>query len=205
MQQETRATIKKRFSPLAISLIGIAVGNLYSYFWLHKHTAKELVVGALVSGVGANLIWILGVFVVNALRVPWLLDAESTDLINTQETRAVNAENELATINGARKKHDLFGWLAQQGVDFKRQIAECQSDAQFVSWDRHWKEWLILVQREMVNMGFPTDAVEFARAGEYAEPIRGVINTGSRQLGRARAIEKHQEYLAKFVERRLPN
>jgi len=51
--------------------------------------------------------------------------------------------------------------------------------------------------------GFPTDAVEFARAGEYAEPVMGVISTGSKQEKRARVLEKRQENLADFVRRRL--
>lgn len=31
------------------------------------------------------------------------------------------------------------------------------------------------------DMGFHADAVEFVRAGEYAEPVKGVVNTGSEQ------------------------
>lgn len=201
--EETHASIKGRFTPLLIAVLGVVVGYLYNLLFLHKQTAKEMVTVALVSGIGANIVWIVCVFVVNTLRVPWLLDVESTNLINVQETRAVSAEAELTEISAARKKHDLFGQLTQQGVGFSCQIAECQTDAQFASWDRHSYEWLKSVQQAMRDMGFPTDAVEFARSGEYAEPIKGVINTGNKQLERARELEKRQEYLADFVQRRL--
>jgi hypothetical protein len=201
--QETRATIKRRVTPLVISLMGIVVGYTYNLLWLHKQTAKELVAVAVVSGFGANLIWFLGVFVVNTFRVPWLLDTESTNLINKQETRAESAEKKVDEINAAKDKHELFGRLMQQGVDFSYQIANCQTDAQFASWDRHSDEWLRSVQQAMRDMGFPTDAVEFGRAAEYAEPVRGVINTGTKQEERARVLEKHQANLADFVKRRL--
>ena len=137
------------------------------------------------------------------MPVPWLLDAESTGLINTQATRTEIAEKKLAEINAAREKHDLFAQLMQQGVGFSCQIAECQTDAHFASWDRHSNEWLKSVQQAMRDMGFPTDAVEFGRAAEYAEPVMGVINTGSKQEERARVLEKHQQYLAYFVQCRL--
>jgi hypothetical protein len=200
---ETRASLKGRFPPLLISFFGIAVGYTYSWFWLHKQTAKELVTVAVVSGIGANLIWFLSVFVVNTFRVPWLLDAESTALINGQEARAESAETKLAEMKAATDKHDLFSRLMQQGVDFSYQIRECQSPPQFASWDRNSNEWMKSVQQAMRDMGFPTDAVEFARAGEYAAPWVGVITTGSRQEERARVLEKHQENLADFVKRRL--
>ena len=91
----------------------------------------------------------------------------------------------------------------QNGVDLSCQINICQTDADFSAWDQWLNEWLISVQHAMRDMGFPTDAVEFARAGEYAEPVKGVINTRTKQEERARVLEKRQEYLAGFVERRL--
>jgi len=142
--------------------------------------------------------------IVNTFRVPWLLDVESTGLINAQEARAEDQEKKIAEMKATRTKHDLFGRLMQQGVDFSCQIAECQTDAHFASWDRHSNDWTKSVQQAMRDIGFPTDAVEFARAGEYAEPVRGVINTGLKQEERARVLEKRQENLADFVKRRLP-
>ena len=131
------------------------------------------------------------------------MDAESTNLINDQEARAQVAEKSLADVQATREKHNLFGQLMQQGVEFSCQIATCQTDAHFASWDRHSNDWTKSVQQAMRDMGFPTDAVEFARAAEHAEPVMGVINTGSKQEERVRVLEKRQENLADFVRRRL--
>ncbi len=137
------------------------------------------------------------------MDVPWFLDAESANLINKQKTRAEGAEQKIAEINAARDKHELFGRLMQQGVDFSCQLADCHSPAEFTSWDYHSNEWIKSVQQAMRDMGFPTDAVEFARAGEYAEPVSRIVNAGFKQEERARVLEKHQENLADFVKRRL--
>ena len=203
--QETRASIKGRFTALVVTIIGVAVGYAYSFWFLHKQTAKEVVTIALVSGIGANLVWFLCALVINTVRVPWFLDAESTGVINTQEARAEDAEKKITELKAARDKHDLFGRLMQQGVTFSRDIRNSHTEAHFASWDRHFGDWLKSVQQEMQEMGFYTDAVEFSRSGTYAEPMKGVIDTGNQQGFRARVLEKHQEYLADFVKRRLPN
>lgn len=176
---------------------------LTNFFWLHLTTAKQLAILSAVSLGGSYAVWFFGALVINTMRVPWLLDAESTGLINTQEARAEEAEKKIAEAKAARDKHDLFGRLMQQGADFLREIAGCQTDAHFASWDRHSDVWLESVQQAMGEMGFPTEAVEFARAGNYAAPVLGVISTGSKQENRRRRLEKHQEYLADVVKRRL--
>jgi hypothetical protein len=180
------------------------LGYLINFLWLHLNTTKQIAILGTVSLVGSYAVWFLGVLMVNTFRVPWLLDAESTDQINTQATRAEKAEKKLAEIDAAREKHDFFAQLMQQGVDFSCQIAQCETDAHFASWDMHSNTWLKSVQKAMRDMGFPTDAVEFARAAEYAEPMKGVINLGFKREERARVLEKHQQYLAYFVQTRLP-
>ena len=177
---------------------------LTHFFWLHLNTAKQIAILSAVSLGGSYAVWFLCVLVINTVRVPWLLDAESTGLINTQEARAEDAEKKIAEIKAARDKHDLFGRLMQQGADFSREVAACQTDADFASWDRHSDEWLRSIQQAMRDTGFPTEAVEFARAGQYAEPMMGVINIGFKQESRRRRLEKHQGFLADFVRRRLP-
>jgi hypothetical protein len=201
--RDTYTSAKGRVIPFIIAGVGIVITLLTNFLWLHLTTAKQLAVLSAVSLGGSYAVWFLCILVINTVRVPWLLDAESTGLINTQEARAEEAEKKLAEINVTRDKHELFGQLMQQGVDFSCQILECQSDAQFASWDYHSNEWIKSVQKAMRDMGFPADAVEFSRAGEYAEPVRGVINTGSKQEERARVLAKHQEYVAYFVQTRL--
>lgn len=202
--RDTLASAKGRVTPFVIGFIGITLGALINFFWLHKDTARQLAIMGAVSFGGSYAVWFFCAFIINTLRVPWLLDEESNSLVNNQETRAQVAETSLAEVHATRKKHDLFGQLMQQGVEFSCQITTCQTDAHFASWDRHSNDWTKSVQQAMRDMGFPTDAVEFARAAEYAEPLRGVINTGSKQEERARELEKRQENLADFVRRRLP-
>lgn len=202
--QDTLTAVKSRAVPFIIGVFALVIGFLTNVFWLHATTAKQIAILGAVSLGGSYAAWFFCVLVVNTVRVPWLLDAESTNLINMQEARAEAAEKKIAEIKSATDKHDLFGKLMQQGVDFSSQLATCQSPEQFASWDRGFDEWLKAVQQAMGDMGFPTDAVEFARAAEYAEPVRGIITAGTKREERARVLEKHQEYLADFVQRRLP-
>jgi hypothetical protein len=200
---ETGASAKGRVIPLTIGAIGIVLAYLINFVWLHLNTAKQLAILGAVSLGGSYGLWFLGALILNTLRVPWLLDAESTELLNGQEKRAQVAEKNLAETHAAKQQHDLFASLMQQGVNFSYHIAECQTDGHFASWDRHSVDWIKSVQQAMRDMGFSTDAVEFVRAAEYAEPAKGVINTGSKQEERACVLEKRQEYLADFVRRRL--
>lgn len=200
--REFRSAIRARIPPFVIGVIGIAMGYMYSWLYLHKQI-KETAGIALMSGVGANIIWFLCVLIYNTVHVPWLLDAESASLLNEQETRTQVAEMGLVALHATRKNHDLFGHLMQQGVGFSCQIATCRTDADFASWDRHSNDWTKSVQQAMRDMGFPTDAVEFARSAEYAEPVKGEINTPNKQEQRVRVLEKRQESLADFVRRRL--
>jgi hypothetical protein len=194
--------MRGRIAPFIIGTIGIAMGSIYSWLYLHKQI-RETAGIALLSGVGANAIWFLWVLFYSTVRVPWLLDADSTVLINKQEDRAEDAEEKLAEIKVEQDEQALFGRLMEQGLNFSSQIATCHTDAHFASWDRHSNEWTKSVQQAMRDMGFSTDAVEFARAAEYASPVMGVISIGSRREERARVLEKRQEYLANFAHRRL--
>jgi hypothetical protein len=203
---DTTASVKGRVSPFIIGAITLMIGFLLNFFWLHANTVKQTTILGVISLGGSYVMWFLGALMVNTLRVPWLLDADSSEQINTQENRAQIAESYLAEIRAAKKKQEVFGLLTQRGANFLSQIVLCQRmdgiDG-FDSWDQHSNEWIKSVQQTMVDMGFPTDAVEFARAGEYAEPIKGVVNIGTEQEKRRRMLKKHQEYLADFVRQRL--
>src|SRR5437016_4054363 len=94
--RDTCASVKGRVIPFIIAAVGIVLGYLINFFWLHVNTAKQLAILGAVSLSGSYVVWFLGALIINTLRVPWLLDAESTDLINTQDTRAEGAEIKLA-------------------------------------------------------------------------------------------------------------
>jgi hypothetical protein len=180
---------------------------MYGWLYLHKQI-RETAAIAVISGIGANLIWILGVLIYNTVRVPWLLDAESGQEISTLEKRALAAESALDDQEKVKRDnkelHDKFGHLAQAGLEFSTDINRATTRGELMSWDRHFKTWVDDVQSAMRYMGCPTDAAEFMRAGTLAVPVPGVMNTPWEQEKRRRELKMHQDYLAEFVRRKLP-
>ena len=73
-----------------------------------------------------------------------------------------------------------------------------------MSWDRHFNDWVKKVKDTIAGMGYMTDALEFVRAAEAAEPVKGVMDYRNEQEERCRVLEQHQNYLADYVKRRLP-
>jgi hypothetical protein len=184
-------------------MTGLAVGFLVHSLWLHEKTVRELVIISLVSLSRSYTLWFLGALIINSIRIPSLLDAESGEQINALETRALSAESKIfqseQTTKENKRLHDLFGHLAEGGAQFSRDLAQCQTPAHFASWDRHFNGWLEEVQIQIMNMGFRTDAAEFARAGESAAPVTGVMDFRNEQERRRRILTKHQDSLAGFV------
>lgn len=180
---------------------------MYGWLYLHKQI-KETAAIAVMSGIGATLIWILGVLIYNTVRVPWLLDAESGQQISTLEERALAAESALDDRDKVKRDnkelHDKFGHLAQAALEFSTDINRATTRSELMSWDRHFKMWVDDVQSAMRYMGFPTDATEFLRAGSLAIPVAGVMNTPWEQEKRRRELKMHQDYLADFARRKLP-
>jgi hypothetical protein len=205
--RDTRSSILRRVPPFVISLVGIAIGSIYGSLYLHRQI-KETAAIALISGVGANVIWFLSVLIYNTVRVPWLLDAESGQQIRTLEGRALAAESALddreKVKRGNKELHDKFGHLAQAGLEFLTDINRATTRGELMSWDRHFKTWVDDVQSAMRYIGCPTDAAEFMRAGSLAVPVQGVVNTPYEQETRRRGLKMHQDYLAEFVRRKLP-
>jgi hypothetical protein len=168
-----------------------------------------------ISGVGANVIWFLGVLIYNTVRVPWLLDADAGKQINSLEDRATLAETSVrkfqdsadqteATKTENKRLHELFGTLAEKGRDVLRELAGCSMDTQFAMWEIQFNQWKEVVEKEIINLGFRTDAVEFLRSGDAAEPMKGVVDPRVIREYKGRVLEKHQDNLAAFVLRRLP-
>jgi hypothetical protein len=190
------------------------VGTFLHYFWLHQQTAKDLTTIAVVSLVGSYVLWFLGALVINTFRVPWLLDADAGEQINGLENRAILAEasvrnfqdnaDQTETIRAENKRlHELFGTLAENGRVVLRDLAGCSMDTQFAMWDIQFKRWLEEVSKEIINLGFRTDAVEFRRSGDAAEPMKGVVDPRVIREYKRRVLEKHQDNLAEFVRQRL--
>jgi hypothetical protein len=192
-----------------MALTGLIVTTFLNYFWLHKQTVEEVGVLGLVSVVGSYTIWFFLSLIVNACRVPWLLDADSGALIDSLEIRAQEAESRLGNAEQIkqenRNQQQRFGYLMQAGMAFSSDISKCQRDSDFMSWDRHFKEWTENVRDEMSRTGYLTDSAEFLRARDLAVPVVGGPTDFRRdQEQRRRILLKHQEFLADFVKRRLP-
>lgn len=183
------------------------MGFLLNFIWLHKDTARQLAILGVVSFSGSYLIWFLLNLAFNTIRVPWLLDVESGQQINALEKRALVAENKADDSARIRQEntrlHELFGILAEKGAAFLTQIAQCQTKEHFASWNRHFGDWLKEVQQAMRDMKFPTDAVEFARAGDLSEPVTGIVDFRAEQEHRRRVAKQHQNFLVDFVNRKL--
>lgn len=189
------------------------MGSLFSWLYLHKQI-KETVEIALISGVGANVIWFLGVLIYNTVRVPWLLDADAGEQINGLEERARLAEtsvrsyqdnaNQTEAIRTENKRlQELFGTLAENGRDVWRDLASCSMDTQFAMWDIQFKQWLEAVRKEIINLGFRADAVEFMSSGDNAELVTGPMDGRVIREYKGRVLREHQNNLTEFVRRRL--
>jgi len=170
---------------------------------------------AVISGFGANVLWFLGLLIYNTVRVPWLLDADAGKQISDLENRAILAETSVRNFQASadqteaartenRRLHELFGTLAEKGGDVLRELAGCSMDTQFAMWDIQFKQWKEAVEKEIKNLGFHADAVEFLRSGDRAEPMKGVVDARVTREYKGRVLEKHQDKLADFVSRRLP-
>jgi hypothetical protein len=180
---------------------------VYGGLYLHKQIKETLGI-AVLSGVGANLMWALGVLTYNAIRVPWLLDAEDGQRLSTLEERASVAETALDDREKVKRDikdlQDKFGHLAQAGLAFLTDINRATTRSEFMSWDRHFQAWIGDVQSAMRYVGCPTDAAEFMGAGTMAVPVPGVMDSPWEQETRRRQLKMHQDYLAEFVRRKLP-
>ena len=98
ISRDTLASAKGRIAPFLIGIVGISLGFLLNACYLHLQAAKQLATLAFVSLVGSYVIWFLGAWIVNTLRVPWLLDEESGRLINEWESKAQAAEAVVAEL-----------------------------------------------------------------------------------------------------------
>lgn len=208
VRRETLTFIKGRTVPLGIGITVIVMGALLHYFWLHQQTTKELITISVVSIGGSYAVWFLAALAINTIRIPWLLDSESGELINAMEARAAEAESKLCTDEKIKQEnnrlHDTFGHYVQGGTQFLADISHATTQSELASWDRHLKIWVDDVRSAIRSMGFAADAEEFIRAKDSAHPVSGVMNLGYEQERRRRVLKEHQKNLSEFIQRRLP-
>jgi hypothetical protein len=206
IRQETLASAKGRVTPFIIAIVGLVLGFLLNMFYLHLQAAKQFAVLALVSLAGSYAIWFLGALVFHTFRVPRLLDAESGRLIDEMESRAKNAETAVAKLTDQKterqRPHNLFGSLMQAGVDLSDDLAAGTVNG-LAAWDARLQMWLISVRDTISGEGFASEAVAFKRAGEDAEPMKGVVDFRNEREWRCRVLKQHQKKLEEIVQRRF--
>jgi len=185
---------------LVIAIIGIAVGTLFNHFYLHKDAAKELIEVALVSGIGANVIWIAGVLIYNTVRAPWLLDAESGELIDQMESRALLAEDCLREKTEKDGVSQFFGELMSSGKQLYDDILGCQGEG-LASWDQRLETWVAQTQTAIADQGHHVEAVEFVHAAIRAEPVTGIMDIRNKRERRRRIVREYLIELAQIARR----
>jgi hypothetical protein len=186
-----------------------------SYFYGPVHWTLDFLYRSVVMVTLSYLIAFVGALVINTLRVPWLLDAESGGQINSLEKRAEDAESSVLDLERqadkleaakaeSKRLHDLFGSFMRSGIKLSGGLAGCQVKAQFEAWDELFDSWLSSVRTAISDMGFNSEAAEFSRAGENAEPIIGIRDARKEREERCSVLEQHQLKLEEIVHRRLP-
>lgn len=208
---ETLAFFKGRIVPFCIAIVGLVVSYLYG----HAHIAFDFLVRSIVMVACSYAIAFLGAVVVNALRVPWLLDAESGEQINSLEKRAQIAEASVQTLanqadqSEAIKKenkrlHDLFGELMDEGEALANELRRGMRD--FGGWLQKRRGWAERVSTTLVEMNLPTEAAAFRHSGEKdARPTPGtVIDDKYLYQLYSEQLNGYRTRLQEIVTRRLP-
>ena len=100
----------------------------------------------------------------------------SGDQISVFEQRAINAEKELnnfeLTYAEVREAHRRFAELMTQGMSFGSDLNTSVQERDFVSWDRHFLEWLNRVRDAIKNTGYSGDACGIpSSSGKWRNPL----------------------------------
>jgi hypothetical protein len=171
--RETLGFIRGRVIPLSIGITGLAVGFLINYAYLHMQTAKELFLIGTGSLVSSYIIFVLGSLILNALRVPWLLDADAGEQIDTLEKKAQAAETVLFEVQSSKREQDklqnLFGKLLSEGEALADELRRGVQN--YAPWLEKRKKWVADVSQALTDINLPTEATGFRQAGEKDLPI----------------------------------
>jgi hypothetical protein len=167
--------------PLCIAIVGLIV----SYFYGPVRAALDFLVRSIVMVLCSYGIAFVAALVVNTLRVPWLLDAESGEQVNTQEKRAQIAEASVQTLENQanqsvavqrenKRLHDLFGAFMNEGEALADELRRGVRD--FAPCLEKRRNWVERVSQSLVDMNLPTEAAAFRHSGEVeARPAPGTV------------------------------
>jgi hypothetical protein len=110
----------------------------------------------------------VGALIINTLRVPWLLDAESGQQIDALETRALIAESkaddDAATNRENKRLHDLFGEFMVEGELLTKELGGTHGD-KFGAWLQKRRTWEEKICQTLIEMSLSTETAAFRHAG----------------------------------------
>ena len=180
-----------------------------SYFYGPAHWTLDFLLRSVVMVLISYSIAFIGALFINALRVPWLLDAESGEQIDALEARALRAESEVAddaaTNRENKRLHDLFGGFMEEAEALAKTLKETHGD-KFGAWVQQRRIWRERVNETLIQMGFSTEAAAFRHAGEVEPKLAPGTVMDDRywyQL-HSEQLNGSRNELKDIVKRRLP-
>jgi hypothetical protein len=185
------------------------VGLVVSYFYGPVHVALDFLIRSVVM-VGCSYgIAFLAALVINTVRVPWLLDAESGEQINALEKRAQVAETTLSESHDKSQEnnrlHSLFGDFLDEGESLADELRRGMQV--YGPWLDKRSKWVEKVSQTLTDMKLPTDAAAFRQAGEKDLPIfpPGTVSTPRLYYDHySSQLTGYRTKLQEIVTRRLP-
>jgi hypothetical protein len=188
---------------------GLIAAFLYNHYHLHTQAALIALELGVVSICSSYGIFFLGSLLVNTVRVPWLLDAESGEQIDALETRVSlaesKAEDKAATQQEKKRLHDLFGGFMKEGESLADELRRGMQS--YGPWLQKRREWVERVSQALTDMGLPTEAAGFRQAGEKDRPIFPPGTVESPRLYYdlySSQLTGYRTKLQEIVSRRLP-
>jgi hypothetical protein len=151
--------------PLILAILGLIVSYLYG----PVHWTIDFLYRSIVMVILSYSVAFVGALIINTLRVPWLLDAESGQQIDALETRALLAESkaddDAATKRENKRLHDLFGEFMVEGELLTKELGRTHGD-KFGAWLQKRRTWEEKICQTLIEMSLSTEAAAFRHAGE---------------------------------------
>jgi hypothetical protein len=195
--RETIAFFKGRLVPIAIALVGLIISRFYGEI----HTPLIFLVRSVVILLCSYGIAFVGAFVVNTIRVPGLLDAESGEQINNLEARAETAETALKDKSTRYQVRLKFADLMREGEVLADELR--RGLPQFGGWLEKRRDWIGRTNQALIDAEFPTDAADFRHAAEFTPDIKGIANDAYWHRFYGEQLESSRTRLREIISRRV--
>lgn len=169
--RDTILFFKGRLVPLSIAIVGLVASS----FWGHAHVTLAFLGRSIVIVLCTYSIAFIGALVVNTIRAPWRLDAESGQQISDLEKRAQVAEAALEHKNNQQQLGTEFVLLMSEGEVLADELR--RGLPQFGGWLQKRRIWRDRVNQALIDAGLPTEAASFRHC---SEPVSRPVPAGTR-------------------------